>query len=125
MPIPGVPAGVQWIQQPSDVEQLMEFSRQKPVLLFKHSHTCGISLAALEELQAYMESPDCPADLEVFLVRVVEERPLSLALAERLGVRHQSPQAILIHNGEALWHTSHYSITRQSLHKAIQPHFAA
>jgi bacillithiol system protein YtxJ len=48
-------------------------------------------------------------------VRVIEERPISLALAERAGVRHESPQALLIKNGKGVWHDSHWGITAAAL----------
>jgi bacillithiol system protein YtxJ len=51
-------------------------------------------------------------------VRVIEERPVSLHLAERLGVRHQSPQALLIRNGAAVWNASHHAITASALQNA-------
>jgi bacillithiol system protein YtxJ len=52
-------------------------------------------------------------------VRVIEERPVSLALAERVGVQHQSPQALLIRNGAALWNASHHDITTEALQNAV------
>lgn len=61
-----------------------------------------------------------PAAQQVSLafVRVIEERPVSLALAERIGVTHQSPQAIVIKNGKPLWHDSHERITHEALQEA-------
>lgn len=55
------------------------------------------------------------------LVRVIEERPVSLALAERVGVQHQSPQALLIKNGKVIWHDSHGRITAAALKAAVGP----
>lgn len=52
-------------------------------------------------------------------MRVIEERPVSLGLAERIGVKHESPQALLIKNGKALWHTSHHAITAEALKGAL------
>lgn len=52
-------------------------------------------------------------------MRVIEERPVSLALAERVGVKHESPQALLIKDGRALWHDSHRAITTEALVSAV------
>lgn len=52
-------------------------------------------------------------------VRVIEERPVSLALAERVAVKHESPQALLIRDGQALWHDSHEAVTAQALRAAV------
>ncbi|HWI61118.1 MAG TPA: monothiol bacilliredoxin BrxC family protein [Symbiobacteriaceae bacterium] len=52
-------------------------------------------------------------------VRVIEERPVSLAFAERVGCRHASPQAVLVKNGQAVWSDSHWNITAEALTKAV------
>ncbi|MEE3181603.1 MAG: monothiol bacilliredoxin BrxC family protein, partial [Planctomycetota bacterium] len=49
---------------------------------------------------------------------VVEDRPVSLELAERLGVLHQSPQAILVRDGQAVWNDSHEGVTSAALKDA-------
>ena len=51
-------------------------------------------------------------------MRVIEERPVSLALAERVRVQHQSPQALLIRDGVAVWNVSHHAITAAALQNA-------
>jgi len=52
-------------------------------------------------------------------VRVIEERPVSLAFAERVGCRHASPQAVLVKDGRAVWSDSHWNITVEALTKAV------
>ncbi len=54
-------------------------------------------------------------DVPVFLVDVLGSRPLSQALAARLGVRHESPQVILLHAGAAGWNGSHSAVTAAAL----------
>lgn len=117
-----LPAHVLSIRTPADIDLFIERSAGHPALLFKHSTACGTSMEALEQLKAYLASPDYPSGMPVAVVRVIEERPLSLQLAERIQVRHQSPQAILVKDGKPLWQASHYSITRDALHKAVQQH---
>ncbi len=51
-------------------------------------------------------------------MRVIEERPVALALADRVGVQHQSPQAMLVQGGAARWNTSHHDITAAALQNA-------
>lgn len=51
-------------------------------------------------------------------VRVIEERPVSLGFADRVGARHASPQAVLVKDGKAVWHDSHYAITVAALKAA-------
>jgi bacillithiol system protein YtxJ len=52
-------------------------------------------------------------------VRVIEERPVSLALAERVDVRHESPQALLIKEGRAVWNASHRGVNVAALQAAV------
>lgn len=52
-------------------------------------------------------------------VRVIEERPVSLQLARLVEVLHESPQAILIVEGRAVWHDSHRAITVEALRSAV------
>jgi bacillithiol system protein YtxJ len=47
---------------------------------------------------------------------------LSNAIAERFGVRHETPQALLIKDGRVVWHASHWSITSDSLTEALRPY---
>ncbi|MFX3625430.1 MAG: bacillithiol system redox-active protein YtxJ [Ectobacillus sp.] len=83
-------------------------------ILFKHSLTCPISRAAYEEFQSYEET------VPAFYLYVQEARPLSNGIAERFGVRHESPQVLYIKDGEVVWHASHWSITKKALEEHIQ-----
>jgi bacillithiol system protein YtxJ len=56
------------------------------------------------------------------VVNVIEDRPVSNAIAERLQVKHESPQALLIKNGKAVWHASHWNVTEDSLAQAVAAH---
>lgn len=107
----------------TDVEAVLEASRKQPVLVFKHSTRCPISAAAHREWQAFLASPEAGRAAH-FWVRVIQERPVSLALAGRVGVPHQSPQALLIKDGRAVWYDSHYGITAARLKAALARHAA-
>lgn len=52
---------------------------------------------------------------------VREDRPLSLAIAERTGVQHESPQVICLVGGKAVRHASHYEITAAALKRLLPP----
>lgn len=82
------------------------------VLLFKHSPICPVSDRARRELRTFLaRRPDVPAAW----IDVVGDRPLSLAVAGRTGVRHESPQALLLRRGESVWDASHGAITSEAL----------
>lgn len=57
--------------------------------------------------------------MNLYWVRVIEERPISLALSERIGVQHQSPQGLLIKNGKAVWNDSHEQLTAENFKAAV------
>ncbi len=102
----------------ADIEAVIAASRERPVLVFKHSTRCPISAAAHREWRAFLASPEA-ARVEHYWVRVIEERPVSLGLARRLGVVHRSPQVLLVRDGRAVWHDSHRGITAQRLKAAV------
>ena len=85
-------------------------------LLFKHSTTCGISAAAF---RAYERFASAHPELATGWLDVVAERPLARAVAERTGIRHESPQAFLLVAGEARWSAAHGAITEKSLAAAL------
>lgn len=101
-----------------ELEPIVAGSLTRPVLFFKHSLTCGTSAWALEELDALLEGPSIPVD--VYVVHVQNSRVLSNAIAERFGIRHQSPQALLVQDGQVVWHASHHRLTGAEMTAAIQ-----
>ena len=102
-----------------DLDPLFEASKGKAVLLFKHSLTCPISTAAFNEYQSFLKQRQ-DSDAEIYaLVEIQKARPVSAAIAERTGVRHESPQALLLRDSQVVWHASHWSITANSLQQAI------
>lgn len=85
-------------------------------LVFKHSTRCPVSSAAWREVARFRERhPETP----VYVVHVVEQRALSNALEARTGVRHASPQAIVLLNGVVLWAGSHEGVTAEVLEELL------
>lgn len=101
-----------------ELDRALDESRERPVLLFKHSLTCPISTHAFEELKTYLQSADPRPSYK--LITVQRARLVSNEVASRLRIGHQSPQAILIRNGREVWNASHYKITSSSIDQAIQ-----
>lgn len=90
------------------VEEVLENSHQKTQLVYKHSHTCGICHAAKERIEESMD--EIKRQAAINFTNVKKSRPVSNALADELGIRHESPQVLIIKNGECTWHESHWSI---------------
>lgn len=100
------------------LKDVMAQSANTPQLLFKHSLTCPISADAYDELQSYLNTTNEP--IGHWLIVVQTDREISNQAAADLDVEHESPQAILVRNGKAVWHTSHRRITVDSLTNAIR-----
>jgi thioredoxin 1 len=94
------------------LEAAIEESRLRPVLLFKHSNSCGISTNVFRDVTA--------VDADVNLVVVQTDRDISNEIERRTGIRHESPQAIVLKNGEAVFHASHYDIKLEDLRKQME-----
>ena len=101
-----------------DVDAVLVESSTRPVLLLKHSYACGTSAQALDELLAHIDARD-GATVTFAMVTVQTHREVSNALASRLGVRHQTPQALLIRDGKVVWHASHFRVTADAIAAAI------
>jgi bacillithiol system protein YtxJ len=111
-------AAIHHLSQLEELDPLWQQSGEGPVLVFKHSVTCPISARARVEFEHVAASSS--ADGVVFaLLEVQNARPLSDELARRAGVRHESPQALLLRSGAVTWHASHFAIRRDSLTTAL------
>ena len=85
------------------LDSLVERSHDEPVVFFKHSTTCGISAGVFREVSEVA--------CDVNLIVVQTHRHISNRIAELTGIRHESPQAIILWAGKAVYHASHYDIT--------------
>ena len=92
-------------------------SRERPVLLFKHSRSCGVSCEALDELHTHIQRGSIDAAYKV--VTVQSHQGVSDQVSKRLGIRHETPQAILIKGGAAVWNASHFRITAAEIDRVL------
>jgi bacillithiol system protein YtxJ len=105
------------VQQLDELEQLIAESQKRPVLLFKHSYSCGISAEALDELVDHLNGEE--TDARYAIVTVQTHRDISNAVTTKLAVRHETPQAILLRGGKAVWSASHFRVNATSIQKAL------
>jgi bacillithiol system protein YtxJ len=103
-----------------ELDKAISDSRERPVLLFKHSRTCPISARAFREFESFLERAD--PRISYTLVTVQTARTVSDEAASRLGIRHESPQAIIVKGGQGVWNASHFDITATALEDAIRKH---
>lgn len=100
----------------ADLDEALALSATQPILVFKHSLTCGTSAMAHEEVLEQAASAASPV---VFLLRIQAARELSRAVEDRLGIRHESPQVLLVMDGRAVWHASHFRVTAAAIAAAV------
>ncbi len=97
-----------WIKLTSEeqLQQLIENSKSKPQVIFKHSIRCGISSMAHSRLERTYR----PMNAVFYLLDLINYRGLSNKIAEVFMVPHESPQVLVIVNGECVYEESHTGI---------------
>jgi bacillithiol system protein YtxJ len=86
-------------------------------VVYKHSPICPTSGLAYEEIRSLRRLQQ---DVPVYMVDVVQSRAISRYIAERVGVVHASPQAIILRAGVPAWHGSHYDLRAETMARALQ-----
>lgn len=97
-----------WIDLTSNeqLDSIVLNSAQKPQLIFKHSTRCSISSVIKNRLQKSFPKPG----IDFYYLDLLQFRSLSNLVAERFHVQHESPQVLLIKNGECIYEESHNGI---------------
>ena len=107
---------IEW-RQLTDLGQLNEIidlSNEKAVLIFKHSTRCSISRFALKQFENEF---DLEEKITPYFLDLLNHRDVSNEIANRFDVFHQSPQILLIKNGKAIFSTSHDDIDAKFLER--------
>lgn len=108
MPISWIP-----LTRIEQIEEIKERSKSIPQLIFKHSTRCGTSALAKSRL----EKKQAPATIEFYYLDLISYRPISKKIAEDFKVYHESPQVLLIKNGECIYEESHIGIRMEEIAK--------
>lgn len=96
------------LTEDAQIDELIEQSKDKPQLIYKHSARCSVCWFSKSELEGAAEKITSKASMN--FLDVINSRSVSNKVAEVLGIKHESPQAILLKDGKAVWHDSHGSI---------------
>jgi len=95
-------------------DEVFNRSSEKPAVVLKYSTTCPINASAMEEYEEYLaDNPN--SDVDYYMVKVIESRPVSNRIEEDLGIKHASPQIIFFKNKKSYWNTSHWSVTKKHM----------
>lgn len=95
----------------SDLVEISKRSKEKPQVIFKHSTRCGISSMAKNRL----ERGGSPQGLDFHFLDLLAHKPLSNKIATHFSVHHESPQVLIIKNGECVYDESHGGITMDEI----------
>lgn len=102
-----------WIHL-ADEEQLKQIiskSQIRPQVIFKHSSRCSISSVALQRLQRVSQ----PSDIDFYFLDLLSYRSLSNKIAEVFNVPHESPQVLVIKDGQCVYEESHMGISMNNI----------
>jgi bacillithiol system protein YtxJ len=96
------------------LNEIVDLSNEKAVLIFKHSTRCSISRYALKQFENEF---DLEEKITPYFLDLLNHRDVSNEIANRFEVEHQSPQLLLIKNGKAIFATSHSDIDAKFLER--------
>jgi bacillithiol system protein YtxJ len=88
------------------LENIAILSSQKPQLIFKHSTRCSISMV----VKSRLEKSTAPEHIDFYYLDLLSYRDISNQIASRFEVHHESPQVLLIVNGECIYDESQMGI---------------
>ncbi|HET7360644.1 MAG TPA: bacillithiol system redox-active protein YtxJ [Salinimicrobium sp.] len=95
----------------TEINQLDEIEAESlnaSVAIFKHSTRCGISKMVLRKFESEYSGDEKGAKL--YFLDLLKYRGISNEIANRYGVRHESPQLIVLKGGKVVSHASHQAI---------------
>ena len=93
------------------LQQINELSATQPVVIFKHSTRCSISNMAKSRL----DRAQAPENTPFYYLDLLKYRNISNKIAETYNVYHESPQILVIKNGECTYDESHNGIDMKEI----------
>lgn len=100
-----------------ELAALKNRSKTVPCLIFKHSTRCEISAIAKYRLES--DWAEIAEPIEAYYLDLIAHRPVSAAIAEDFEVHHESPQALLVVDGDCIFDASHLDISAAALQEAL------
>ena len=107
-----------WIPLTEEIQlqKINEQSVAQPVIIFKHSTRCNISAMAMNRL----ERETAPEEALFYYLDLIRYRNISNKIASDYSVHHQSPQVLLIKNGECIYEETHNGIDMADIASQIK-----
>lgn len=100
----------------AQLETIKKDSHNQPQVIFKHSTRCSISSMVKNRL----DRSEIPAGIQFHYLDLIAHRDVSNKIAEAFFVEHESPQVLLIRNGECVYDESHNGISMDEIAEQVQ-----
>jgi bacillithiol system protein YtxJ len=83
--------------------------------------SCPISRRARNEYEKFVTTKNQEGEksLHYYMIDVVNNREISNSIENKTGIKHESPQIILLHNGQPQWYESHMSINSKTINEKV------
>ncbi len=94
------------LQSEAQINDIKFKSDKNPQVIFKHSTRCSISSMAKNRI----DRNDKPEGVDFYYLDIINYRTISNKIAEEFDVDHQSPQVLIINDGQCVYNESHSGI---------------
>lgn len=111
---------VEWFQLTSSdqIDEIVEESKEKAILIYKHSTRCGVSSMAMDRLMRSWDA-EYSDKVKAYFLDLIAFRDTSNDVANHFNIYHQSPQVLLIKNGIAIYDASHMAISFDAIKREL------
>ncbi len=99
------------LEDDSTLEDITEKSKENPQVIFKHSTRCSISIMAKSRL----ERSTSPGNIDFYYLDLIAHRDVSSKIADQFNVYHESPQVLVIKDGQCVYDESHSGISMEDI----------
>lgn len=104
------------LREESELEEIVRSSETKPQVIFKHSTRCSISSVA----KGRLERSKVPPGADFYYLDLISYRNISNKIAQIFGIHHESPQILVIKNGECIYDESHMGINMGDIEEVVK-----
>ena len=109
-----------WTELKSEqqIEEIKKESESQPVLIFKHSTRCSVSSTALSRLERNWQEQEV-APIKMYYLDLLSHRNISQSVATSFAVEHESPQVLILKNGNPVYVRSHLAIAYDEIKQLL------
>lgn len=99
----------------NQLEEINKNSFDAPIMIFKHSTRCSISSSALNRVERNWNNEQDDVKVKPYYLDLIAHRDVSNEIAKKWNIEHQSPQVLVIKNGECIYTETHMGINYEEI----------